>query len=135
MRAQDERVAVQPAPPPPEVAAQRDVVPVAPEPAPTLEELAGAKNEEEALDLSDRRREETLKGALHGALVLGVRVVALAGFFCFVVRVAHLILPESWIWLPQARLQRIDQFLLGVVGGMAVRMMPGVFGRDRRPSS
>lgn len=86
---------------------------------------ASAASKKEAADLfGDKERLESLKQTLHKAIIWAVKVASFTMIGLFIIRIYHLAAPESWIWLTQDRLQKIDSILFsGFLGAFVAKYL------------
>lgn len=83
-----------------------------------------SKKESKALYGGDERRLEGLKEVMHWAILLTVRIASLTLLILFLIRIYHLAAPESWLWLGQDRMQKIDSILFsGFLGAFVARYL------------
>lgn len=111
---------------------------------PTLGQEPGgtslAQAEAQALYGTDETRQAQLKHVVHGAIIWAVRIASFGMICLFIVRIAHLAIPDAWMWLDKDRLQKIDSLLFsGFLGAFVARYlnqaMPNGASQPLRPPS
>ena len=65
----------------------------------------------------------------HAVVVWGLRIVAVCLAVMFIIRVLHLLLPESWLWLSEAQLSKLNDLLFGGAIGTIVGKQVDLIGR------
>jgi hypothetical protein len=73
----------------------------------------------------DDGRKESLKQTIHQAIIWGLRLAAICLILSFIVRVFHLAAPTQWLWLDEARLQKLDSILFGYSDSLVVPSLQG----------
>jgi hypothetical protein len=82
----------------------------------------------------DVGRLEKLKQTLHEAVRWIIVVLAFGIAGCILVRILHLVLPESWLWLDEPRIEEIDHLLLsGALGALLSRYISVAIPTRRNP--
>lgn len=83
-----------------------------------------AQAEEDELYGTDERRQAHLKHVVHGAIIWAVKIASFGMLCLFIIRIAHLAMPETWMWLDKDRLQKIDSLLFsGFLGAFVARYL------------
>ncbi len=83
-----------------------------------------AQAEEDELYGNDERRQAHLKHVVHGAIIWAVKIASFGMLCLFIIRIAHLAIPEAWMWLDKERLQKIDSLLFsGFLGAFVARYL------------
>ncbi len=65
---------------------------------------------------------------LHNVYIWSIRVASFCMGVVFVVRIAHLVMPECWEWLSPERVREVDRFLFsGTMGAIVGRSLKEAF--------
>lgn len=84
------------------------------------------------LAAQNRKRDESTRHNFHRIFIWGLRVVGISLIVMFVVRVLHIILPESWNWLTSQSLQDIDRMLFsGAAGGLLTKYLEPILNGNK----
>lgn len=81
------------------------------------------------------RRNETTRSTFHSLFIMGLRVVGISLILIFVVRVLHIILPESWHWMSSTTIQEVDKMMFsGAVGAAIIKYLGPIINEPPKPS-
>lgn len=85
----------------------------------------GSTGEKEADQMSkDAKRAEATADAVHQIGIFAIRLVFVAFAATLIIRLWHVLTPESWTWLTWDQVGTIDKVLTsGMVGGVAGRFI------------
>lgn len=82
----------------------------------------------EAKFFGDEHRKEETKQTLHSVFLVFIRIAAFAFIALFVIRMGHFMLPETYCWLDEKRIQAIDKSLFsGALGGLVMNYIKQAF--------
>ena len=98
-----------------------------PEEVPTTQKAKKEANKEySALQLMPAEATKTVRGLVNRTVFWGGHILMGGILIGLVVRIFHLLVPDSWHWLTESNLKEIDHILLGLLTGFAARFWPSL---------